>query len=154
MNNVGTVEVDGLAEVFAALEQLGAEGQKGIRKAVAKTANKVRRDAISSIQEHRSKGEVYHLFEPKRDHTASAPHNPPNTDTGALVRSIVVTSEDGGMVAKVGSSLAYAYWLEFGTRRMLERPWLIPAVQQNTQFFMDALTTAITEAIEKSGLDK
>lgn len=57
---------------------------------------------------------------------ASAPGDPPAPDTGALRSSI--TYERAGLRAQVGTNLAYAKPLEYGTPRIAPRPFLRPAV--------------------------
>jgi hypothetical protein len=34
------------------------------------------------------------------------------------------------MTGSVGSKLNYAFWLEYGTKDMDERPWLHPAIKR------------------------
>ena len=63
------------------------------------------------------------------EHTASEEGSAPNTDTWALVSSIRVETTPSGIF--VGSTLKYAGWLEFGTRKMGARPWLNPALEGN-----------------------
>lgn len=166
VGNIGTVTLEGMDDVLAALNRFGAYGKRNARKAIAATANQVRNDAIASINAHQSSGREYvkptgsrnwfpreWMPEAKgKTHTASTKGNPPNTRDGGLVRSIRAAFENGGMTARVGSPLEYAYWLEFGTRNMGERPWLLPAMQQNTQFFLRALNAALDDAIKNAGL--
>jgi hypothetical protein len=61
-----------------------------------------------------------------RPHVASRPGDPPNTDTGALVRSIA-TEKKGKTGARVGTGIKYGLPLETGTKKMAARPWLGPA---------------------------
>ena len=57
----------------------------------------------------------------------SAPARPPARRSGRLAESIFVQARSDGLRAEVGSALDYARHLEFGTRRMAARPWLLPA---------------------------
>jgi hypothetical protein len=63
-------------------------------------------------------------------HTASAPGEPPASDTGRLLTSIHHEMSDGpeGIEGRVGSDVEYAVYLELGTRDMLPRPFLRPAL--------------------------
>lgn len=151
---VGTVTIEGLSEVLSAFDEFGAYGKKNAKKAVLTAAHRVRTDAIQSIKGHESKGIVYQKTKPKRTHTASDHHHPPNSDTGVLARSIRVISLDGGFNAAVGSSLDYAYYLEFGTRRIVERPWLYPAMRRNTQFFINLLQAGLIDAAVEAGFQR
>lgn len=77
-------------------------------------------------------------------HQASAPGQPPATDTGKLVGSVV--SDGVGMAAYVEVRSIYAKWLEYGTRRMAPRPFLIPAVERNRQRIGDLVRGAVATA--------
>jgi HK97 gp10 family phage protein len=69
--------------------------------------------------------------------------------TGALKRSIRVEVGDGGMFAAVkagGMEAPHAHLIEFGTRKMRARPYMVPALEQNK----DAITRAIDDAIGDS----
>lgn len=66
-------------------------------------------------------------------HQASAPGEPPATDTGRLVNSIVGDAKVVGKQVQgyIEARTDYAGYLEFGTRRMAARPYLTPAVMKN-----------------------
>lgn len=67
-------------------------------------------------------------------HRASAPHNPPATDTGYLVSQITMNVDakmDGSVVGQIISSAPYSKALEFGTVNMTERPFMQPALMKN-----------------------
>lgn len=62
-------------------------------------------------------------------HFASAPGEPPASDTGRLLNSIEhKILVENTVFARVGSSVEYAIYLELGTRHMLPRPFLRPAL--------------------------
>jgi len=142
------VDVEGIGEALAALDNLGAVGKRNANKAIYKTAERVRSDAIRSIQSHQSKGVTYELSNPNRTHTASTAGNPPNTDTGELVRSIVAI-KGPGPTAAVGTALRKGFWLEFGTHGIDPRPWLHPALERNIQGLIDNVTTALQDSISE-----
>lgn len=52
-------------------------------------------------------------------------------DTGRLRSSVEyeVGRDSRGLVARIGTDVTYAVYLEFGTRRMAPRPFLRPALQ-------------------------
>lgn len=64
----------------------------------------------------------------------SAPGQPPHQFTGRLADSLPeardVKAEPNRVVGIVGSTVAYAALLEFGTRYMAARPYIRPAVKQ------------------------
>lgn len=126
------VGVDGTDEVAKSLEALGRKYGDAVARAAVEAAHIVQGDAIKSIQDA-SAGNVVTRHqagsgEPYQ-HTAAEEGSAPNTDTGALVKSINVEVRHDGVF--VGSTLKYAGWLEFGTRQMGARPWLNPALEKN-----------------------
>ena len=69
----------------------------------------------------------------KKQHTASAPGEPPAVDTGRLRNSIVTQAYDGGKVARIGPSATvnYAAELEDGIPgEMAPRPYLRPVIDR------------------------
>lgn len=68
----------------------------------------------------------------------SKPGGPPNVDTGHLKRNIGFDRPIGRpLIRRIGTgignkeSVGYALWLELGTRFMLPRPYLRPALHRN-----------------------
>jgi hypothetical protein len=62
-------------------------------------------------------------------HIASAPGEPPASDTGMLLASINhKIMVENTVFARVGSDRKYAIYLELGTRFMAPRPFLRPAL--------------------------
>lgn len=53
---------------------------------------------------------------------ASSPNDPPAVRTGILKNSVQWTVDDTALVARIGSNLEYARFLEFGTSKMEPRP--------------------------------
>lgn len=79
-------------------------------------------------------GITYEKYEPRRTHTASAPNQPPASDTGFLVSQItmkVKTHSNGSVEGSIISSAPYSKALEFGTTNMTERPFMQPALEKN-----------------------
>lgn len=61
-------------------------------------------------------------------HQASAPGEPPASDTGGLVSSIRWEFTGSKLAIRVIAGTEYAAFLEFGTSRMLPRPFLRRAI--------------------------
>jgi len=79
-------------------------------------------------------GRTYEKYNPRRTHVASAPNQPPASDTGFLVSNITMNVKkevNGVVVGQVISSAPYSQALEFGTTTMTERPFMQPALQKN-----------------------
>lgn len=135
------VSILGLGEAVRALRKFGDEAEAELQKAVSRTAQAIRSDAVRSIQQVTSRGRVYELYSPRRTHTASLPGFPPNTDTGRLAGSIRVDQQR--LYADVGSDLEYALYLEYGTTGMGARPFLAPALEKNRQAWESAIQRAV-----------
>jgi phage gpG-like protein len=127
MTDSVTIKVDGLQELAAEIRKRGAEAQDALARAVTATALDIRRDVIRRHKKGPKTGRVYRRG--KREHQASAPGEAPAVDRGALMSSIYFT-QTNRMSATVGSRLAYAYWLEFGSQAVDARPSWIPATEK------------------------
>ena len=131
----GGITVTGLKNLKKQLSTCSVNADRAIKDGVKATAFEVRNTAIKSIQEL-SKGELVQRQRQSGrgtyEHQASRVGDPPNTDTGTLVRSIAAEQDKTDEFSYVvGSSLDYASFLEFGTSKMEARPWLEPALDAN-----------------------
>jgi HK97 gp10 family phage protein len=61
----------------------------------------------------------------------SAPGEPPRKQTGRLRSSVTYEVLDGELIARVGTNVKYAKWLELGTKNMAPRPWLRRALNES-----------------------
>lgn len=144
-----TIRVDGIDDALAAFDRLGSAGEREARRAIARSVQKVRADAVKSIQKGAKTGRVYERGSGGNlsgTHQASAPGQAPATDTGTLASSVKAQSNSKG--GTVGSSLNYAFFLEYGTMKMDARPWLRPALEKNQQFIINAFAEGINKAAE------
>jgi Mu-like prophage protein gpG len=76
----------------------------------------------------------------------SAPGEPPKSDTGRLVGSI--RHEHDFLSASVGSDVNYAGYLELGTSKMANRPYLVPSLEENNNLIERMIMDAIQRAFE------
>lgn len=76
-------------------------------------------------------GRIYRVPGTKKVYTASAPGESPAIRTSQLFNSIAqeVIETREGYEGIIGTPLDYGVYLEFGTSRMLPRPWLGPPLQ-------------------------
>jgi HK97 gp10 family phage protein len=109
------------------------------------TAFDVEADAIKSIQRGPASGRTYEKFKPRRTHRASAPGEAPQSDTGRLAGSIE-SQRITVLSYSVGTPLDYGRFLEFGTMKIAERPWLRPAIEKNRALFRKRIVVAIEKA--------
>lgn len=82
-----------------------------------------------------------------KGHTPSAPHEPPNNDTGALANQIEVT-QVGDLKVEVSSNAPYALALELGTSKMTERPYMKPATVKRRGEVVQLVRRAIRKQVK------
>ena len=123
-----TVRIEGLDDLNRNLMRVAGKFEHEATQLVNRTAQNIRNTAVRSIQKRSPGGEEYEKYNPRRTHVASAPGQPPNTDTGRLAGSIRAV-ESGKPTAYVDALADYAVHLEFGTRNMAARPFMTPAVE-------------------------
>lgn len=78
-------------------------------------------------------------------HVPSAPYDPPNANTGELHNNIFTVPIGRGRV-NVEAVAPYAKFLEFGTSRMIERPFMSPAAKKKSP----EAKKLVAEAIRRS----
>lgn len=75
-------------------------------------------------------------------HVPSKPGEPPNEDTG-LLRSRIEVHQVAPLRVHVSSNAPYAVELEFGTSKMVERPYMRPATENQR----DAVVTLVQKSV-------
>lgn len=93
-----------------------------VTKALAAGGELVRADAQKSIRDGAVSGV---------GHIPSQPGQPPNADTHRLDTSIDVVVNKSNKSVSVISRAPYSAYLEFGTSKMVERPFMRPALRRN-----------------------
>lgn len=136
------IRIEGAKELLDNLNQYGKKAQQEARKATARTAIDIHAHAVKAVQS-RGNGRVY-TRGPGRNlsatHQASAPGEPPATDTGRLVSSLVWRMDgDGALIGSTVRTPPYPMFLEFGTRNMEARPFMRPALDAHRQAYLDRL---------------
>lgn len=101
------------------------------KRIVGQATDLVRNDVLKSLHGGFKGGITYTKYNPNRIHTASAPGEAPATDTGFLASNIYKDIEDNGMTGIVESRAPYSAALEFGTSKILPRPFMQPALEKN-----------------------
>lgn len=114
------------------LEAVKDKAEAEVKRLVFQATNRVRTEAVKSIVQNPRRGGVVTRYNPKRVVSTSAAGDPPAQDTGNL--SSGISSEVKGLHGKVISKAAYSKALEYGTRNMAARPFLVPAVEKAREF--------------------
>jgi HK97 gp10 family phage protein len=122
------VKVSGLAVFIRNKDEWVKKKRKQLIQALTESALLVQNEARQSILKGPKTGRLY-IRRGRIRHRASAPGEPPASDTGTLARSIVIDVDTRAFTATVGSNVKYAPYLELGTSRMRARPFLSRALQ-------------------------
>ena len=140
-----TMKIEGLEDLNKTLAQVSSKFESEATALVNRTAQNIRNTAVRSIQKQSPGGVEYEKYNPRRSHVASAPGQPPNTDTGRLAGSIRAV-ESGKPTAHVDALADYARALEFGTRNMAARPFMTPAVEAERDKFRKGVNDLTAKA--------
>lgn len=131
------------------IEELGAKALIGFSLGLRYSAFELRKAIQQLIRTSPRGGRRYRVGKGKNGkglfHKASAPGEPPARDTGNLMNMLKARMEDP-VTALVESLAGYSGYLEEGTSKMAARPFLKPALEQNT----DVINRIIDEEIEKA----
>lgn len=143
-----TFEVKGLDALTRRFDSLTPDVAKEVRKAINVSALKVQKDVVKSVKQ-RSSGRRY--TKKGKTHIASRPNSPPNTDTGNLIKNIIITTGKGlitsGYTALIRSRANYSQMLEEGTGKMIKRPFMGPALRRNRKAIIENIDRAKRKAI-------
>ena len=139
-----SVKVEGLAETIQALYAKEKTLESKIDVAIRSGAVKVLNETQKAMKQSTKTGIAYKRG--NKTHIASAAGQAPAVDTGTLVRSIQAIKSIYGDGWLVGTNIEYGKHLEFGTKNMAARPWLIPALEKHRK----AVYTSIQKAIKAS----
>lgn len=107
-------------------------------KRLAEAGELVRSDAQASIRAGAVSG---------AGHVPSAPGQPPNADTHQLDISIDVRINPSKRSVSVVSLAPYSAFLEFGTSRMAERPFMRPALRRNRNRIVYGQVQAVRDTV-------
>lgn len=143
-----SVRIEGLDTLNEELQRLARTFPAEATTLVNRTAQNLRNDAVRLVLRSPASGRVYEKTSPKRTHIASAPGQPPATDTGRLAGSIRAI-ESGTTHAAVEAQVDYAVHLEFGTRRMAARPFMTPATLAQLPRFEKGLRDLTAKAARR-----
>ena len=142
------IKVKGLKKAQDALKSLEKDLEQPFREVILGGAQLIRGEAIKSIQTGPKSGRIYEKYNPRRTHQASAPGQAPASDTGNLVSQIIVRPKTHDEVA-VESNALYSSFLEFGTSKMLARPFLFPATERSRPKIVQAVFNRVVKEIQR-----
>lgn len=116
---------------------------RAVMRGIVKGCEGVRNEAIRLIQSGPKTGRIY----TRRgvSHQASAPGEPPASDTGRLVNSIATNYEPDKLMGIIQFGTEYAPFLEFGTQKMEPRPFARPALDSKSQEIVDGIVEEVVK---------
>ena len=141
-------KVSNLKKVLSQLDKLEKDMEIPFQQIVKGGGQLIRAEAIKSIQTGAKSGVVYQMYNPRREHRASAPGQAPASDTGNLVSKIIV-KQKGQDVTSVESNANYSAYLEYGTSKMQPRPFMLPAFEKSKKPIINAVINRITQKIQE-----
>ena len=139
----------GVEKAVEALEKVKEDLENNMQEVLLGGGQLIRGEAIRSIQTGAKSGKTYKKYNPTRTHKASAPGEAPASDTGFLVSNIRV--KDQKDFVEVRSEASYSKFLEYGTSKMLARPFMFPASEKSKPKIAEVLFQKIKQSLDKFG---
>jgi hypothetical protein len=141
----------GTSRLHVKLDRLTAELQAGVADVCHRSAETVRAVVVIDINTQKPNPDfvVPKNATGRRLHVPSPPHGPPNADTGNLSARYTTTLRSYSrtrVAAAIVAGTIYAFWLEFGTFKMLPRPHLIPRFREHVPKFKADLKSLVHRA--------
>ena len=145
-----SIVVIGLGKLNDTLKALEKSAGRHAKSAYIAGGKLVEGEAKKSIMETSPGREVTRTRKGGKSysHIAAAAGNAPNNDTGDLARSINTEVVSDGVL--VGTNLQYGKHLEFGTKKMGARPWLMPALTKKMDDIIKLQIGAVNKTIRDS----
>lgn len=141
-----TMKVEGEAQIQAALRFKGQAAAHNISKELMAAALILHGAIVISVQRGSRTGLEY----PRpggTTHVASAPGEPPKSDTGNLASNIIpdIRNTKEGTEVVVVSRAPYSAALEFGTKdgRIKARPFMRPAYEEKKKQILELVARAL-----------
>ena len=137
-----TVRVRNMGSLQAKVKRLDQRTQSNTIKALRGLAPLIENDIKRELNETKS-GPVVTRYRPLRRVKTSLPNEAPARDRGRLVNSIEVDVDPAQFNMTLSALADHAKPLEDGTRHMLPRPFLRPALTRWRKRIVDSIRNAI-----------
>lgn len=135
--------INGVARLAGKLKKLDVDLNKASERSLKEVTLLVHETAVKSIQAN-TDGTPVTRYNPKRERFAAFPGDPPNTDTGALARSIKFEFAPDFKFSLIGTNLIYGKHLEFNNH-----PWLAPALKAASALAAEIYIQNLNDVIKK-----
>lgn len=137
-----TVRVRNMGRLQSKVKKANLQTQANTVMALRALADPIEQDIKSELSRPKS-GDTVTRYRPQRTVKVSLPGEPPAKDMGLLVNSVEVDVDPVQFNLTLSALAYYARHLEFGTRRMLPRPFLRPALTRWRARVVEAIRDAI-----------
>lgn len=110
----------------------------------------VAQDVKAAMREALIEGSVTLTREMRRNIAGPSPSKPgdfPGLDHGTLRSSVNFNLIPAEMKSKIGTHLKYGRWLEYGTSRMLARPWVLRSYELARALIHKKMTDEATRVL-------
>ena len=145
--------VRGRRELVEKLGKISAATVQEVRRALLRGGLRVENRAVQGIIDPPKTGRIYRSRgNKKKMHQASAPGQFPAADTGELHTGIThaeASAPQGVIRVEVGANAPYALALELGTSKMAPRPFMAPALSENTPAIRNDIAAAVRRGSRK-----
>lgn len=138
-----TVRFRNMGSLQAKLKKMDASVRVGALAALNRERGPFERDVKKDLRTGVRSGRIVKRYRPERRVRTSAPGERPARDTGALARSVKVTVDPIHFNMRLSAFVRYAKFLEYGTRKMLPRPFLRPSLSKWRPRIVSALQDEI-----------
>jgi hypothetical protein len=138
-------------DCIAALQRLNGDASEGLKRAALAGGMVIQAGMKRRITQGGKSGRLYQRG--RKQHQASAPGEPPASDTGALANSIVarISKSDADYAeSETGPTMAYDEALEFGASRMAARPYARPTLDEDADQIQAAIEAALQRALQRA----
>lgn len=117
-----SVRIEGMPKLRATLLRVTGEAERTTRREVKRSALNIQNGARERVP----------------------------VDTGRLRNSIAHEIDEDGLNATIGTNVEYGVFVEFGTRRKAERPFLFPALESERAAFLSRLRRELGAAFVRA----
>jgi HK97 gp10 family phage protein len=141
-----TVRVRNLSSLQAKVKKLDWDIQAAVIRALRGVADPMEQDVKRELRKTKS-GPIVTRSNPSRKVRTSRPYEAPAEDMAMLVNSVDTDVDPAQFNLTLSASAPYARELEYGTRKMLPRPFLRPALARWRERIINAIRAAIKGAL-------
>lgn len=138
-----TTRVRNIGRLQGKIKKLPLDIQAATIMGLRDIALPMEEDVKRSIRTGARTGKIVKRYHPARVVQTSAPGEPPADDRGMLANSIEVDVDPTQFNLTLSAGAPYAHELEYGTRHMLPRPFLRPALTRWRERIIASIHRAI-----------